>query len=82
MVFTKHLTDIQVTVASILLTKQQDELNEIVDLAWLKKVNDLLWQYMTYMFPSQSLTHTHTHTHTHIKYKYQRTNSELPRVMK
>ena len=42
MVFTKLLTDIQVTVASILLTKQQDELNEIVDLAWLKKVNDLL----------------------------------------
>lgn len=42
----------------LVLTKRQDELNEIVDLAWLQS------QHFN-MFHSQSLTHTHIHSHTH-----------------
>ena len=50
----------------LVLTKRQDELNEIVDLAWLQSQHFTMTIYV-----SQSIvdTYTYTLTHTHIGYK-------------
>lgn len=50
----------------LVLTKKQDELNEIVDLARLQSQHFTMAIYV-----SQSIanTYTYTHTHTHIRYK-------------
>lgn len=43
----------------VLLTKKQDELNEIVDLAWLQSQHFTMTIYV-----SQSIVDTYTYTHT------------------